>query len=422
MQIAHLATTDSGGAGRAAYRLHAGLRGLGHESVMIVADKQSSDPTVVAFRPPATLRARFRRLLRRRRIARGLARYDESRPAGYEVFHDDRSEHAADLLKQLPAADIINLHWVAGFVDLASFFHEAPRRAPVVWTLHDMNPFTGGCHYDCGCGRYGESCGACPELGSARDGDLSRAVWRRKSSALSRVRAGRVHVVANSSWLAGRSRSSPLLGRFPTSVIHLGLDGEVFKPGDRRCARRVLGVPLEARVILFVAHSVDSRRKGFALLVEAVRSLEGLDGLFLLSVGRGTSRARVGKARVMHLDHVSNDTFLSTVYSAADVLAIPSLQEAFGQTACEAMACGTPVVGFDVGGIPDMVRSGVTGLLVPVGDTAALARAIADLLGDDAKRAEMSAACRKVAVEEYSLGLQARRYAELYERILSGAG
>ncbi|MHC4503855.1 MAG: glycosyltransferase family 4 protein, partial [Planctomycetota bacterium] len=377
---------------------------------------------------PASFTARLRRLVRRRRIAGGLARHDGSRPArcrapaGCGPFHDDRSEQGADLLKQLPRADVIHLHWVARFVDYRAFLPAAAERAPLVWTLHDMNPFTGGCHYDRDCGRYRESCGACPQLGSARDGDLSRAVWRRKSSALSRIRAGRLHVVANSSWLADESRSGPLLGRFPTSVIQLGLDGEVFKPGDRRCARRVLGVPAEARVILFVAHSVDSRRKGFALLVEAVRSLEGSENLFLLSVGRGRPEAPVGKARAMHLGYVGNDTFLSAAYNAADVLAIPSLQEAFGQTACEAMACGTPVVGFDAGGIPDMVRPGVTGLLVPVGDTAALARAIGGLLGDDAKREEMAAACRKVAVEEYSLELQARRYAELYERILSGAG
>ncbi len=157
------------------------------------------------------------------------------------------------------------------------------------------------------------------------------------------------------------------------------------------------------------------------LAIQLLNGLQLASLLFLLSVGRGRPAAPVGKARAMHLGYVANDTFLSAVYSAADVLAIPSLQEAFGQTACEAMACGTPVVGFDVGGIPDIVRPGVTGLLVPVGDTAALARAIAGLLGDDAMRAEMSAACRKVAVEEYSHALQARRYAELYERILSGA-
>ena len=121
--------------------------------------------------------------------------------------------------------------------------------------------------------------------------------------------------------------------------------------------------------------------------------------------------------RHVHLGRVSDDRILSLAYSAADVYAVASLQESFGQTVTESLACGTPVAAFASGGIPDMVRPGVTGYLAPTRDVAGLREAVRKLLADPAKRAEMSANCRRIAVEEYSLDVQARAYAALYERL-----
>jgi len=181
----------------------------------------------------------------------------------------------------------------------------------------------------------------------------------------------------------------------------------------------LLGLPSKARVALFVGDDINNKRKGFEPLVQALQSLEKLQKIALVSVGRGMASTHVAGTKVLNLGHVSNDIFLAATFSAADVFVIPSLQEAFGQTALEAMACGTPVVGFDVGGIPDMVRPGITGLLVPPGDVAALGAAITKLLDDDPLRREMCDNCRRVAVEEYDLEVQARRYAQLYERLLA---
>ncbi len=422
MRVLHIGTNETlGGAARAAYRLHTGLRPLGHDSIMLVAHKQSGDPTVEAFTPSVGIARRLRRLLRRGRIARSLERYESSRPAGYEPFSGDRSEHGATLVRQLPSCDVINLHWVAGFVDYRSFFRSIPRGTPVVWTLHDMNPFTGGCHYDDGCGKFAEYCGACPQLGSSAARDLSREIWQRKRRVFQGVPKGGLHIVTPSRWLARQVRRSPLLRDRPVSVIPNGLDTQAFSPRDRRSAREVLGVPPEAKVVLFVAQWTGIRRKGFRLLLEALAGLSSVPNLLLMSLGVGGGSDDIGIPHV-HFDRTDDDRLLALVYSAADLFVIPSLQDNLPNTVMEAMSCGTPVVGLDVGGIPDMVRPGTTGSLVPPGDVKALGAAIAGLLEDDPKRREMARNCRRIAVEEYSLEVQARRYVELYERMLAGEG
>ena len=373
---------------------------------------------MTAFTPRKDLSSRLRRRMRREWTACGLARYRMSRPLGYELFSDDRTEYDADLLSQLPPCDVINMHWVAGFVGYEPFSTRAPKHTPVVWTLHDMNPFTGGCHYDYGCSRHADSCGACPQLGSDDAKDLSHQIWRRKRRVFEQVKSGRLRIVTPSRWLAKEAERSVLFGRFPISVVPYGLDTDVFSPRDRRIARAALEVPQDARVILFAADSTDNRRKGFALLTQALAGLANLAALFLVSLGSGMPAIGVSVPH-MHLGYLANDRLLSLAYSAADLLVVSSLQDNLPNTVLESLACGTPVVGFNTGGIPDMVRPGVTGLLVPTGNIGGLREAIAELLRDSDARAEMSINCRRIAVEEYALEVQARRYVDLYEKMLT---
>ena len=332
MKIVHLSTSDmNGGAARAAYRLHLGLIRLGHDSTMFVARRRGNDPRVIAFAPAMNIYSRLRRRLRREQITRSFLNYRRSRPAGYELFSDDRTEHGSAILQQLPPCDVINLHWIAGFVDYEAFFVSLPEQTPVIWTLHDMNPFTGGCHYDHGCGKFRANCGSCPQLGSRNEDDLSRRIWYRKRDIFSTIRELRLHLVADSRWLATEARCSALLGRFPVTSCYYGLDVEDFAPRDRSFARDVLGVPRDVSVVLFAAHSVENRRKGFALLIDALAGMSDPKNPFLISVGSGKPAidARISH---LHLGHISDDRWLSLVYSAADVFVIPSLQEAFGQT------------------------------------------------------------------------------------------
>jgi glycosyltransferase involved in cell wall biosynthesis len=419
MKVVQLNKNDlSGGASRAAYRLHKGLLRAGHESVMVVDSRTSDDPSVVAFVKPMDSLSLVRRGLRQMWIGRALKRYGHSRPGGYELFSDDRSSYGAMLLDQIPACQVVNLHWIPGFVDYPAFFTRVPRSTPIVWTLHDLNPLTGGCHYDLGCDRYATSCGMCPQLGSKDLGDFSHKVWERKQRLFSRVPSARLHFVTPSRWLADEVKRSPFLGRFPVGVIPYGLDLEEFAPRHRENVRDLLGIPRNARVLLFVAEEVDNRRKGFALLIEALARCTGkIPNLLLLSLGQSRPEVQVDIPWV-HVGSVNNDRFLSMVYSAADLYAICSLQDNLPNTVLEAMACGIPVVGFAVGGIPDMVRNGVNGLTVTPMDVGALADAMSGLLNDRTRCAEMGVNARRIAVEEYSLDLQAQRYSELYATLV----
>ena len=414
MRIVHLSTSDSGGgAFRAAFRLHTGLRRLGHDSKMLVMRKGSGDANVIAFKPRQDFVGRWQRKLRNRRIWRD---YEKCRPtllSGIEPFSDDRSEHAGEVVKQIPECDVITLHWVGGFVDFRHTLIAAPA-VPLVWRMADMGVFTGGCHYTQGCEKFTRHCGACPQLGSSDEHDLSWQVWNRKRVGFGL--ADRLHIVGTSQWIAGEAKRSPLLGKFPVSVIPNGLDIDEFAPRDKGFSRDLWNIPRDAKVVLFAAESVANVRKGFRHLADALTGISDVKNLLLVSVGGGKCDLPAGLPHLA-LGKVNNDRMLSTIYSAADVFVIPSLQESFGQTVIESLACGTPVVGFASGGIPDMVRPGETGWLAPTGDTGALRDAIATALSDDDQRQAMGVKCRTVAVAEYSLDVQARAYAALYEQL-----
>jgi glycosyltransferase involved in cell wall biosynthesis len=420
LKVVHVSTEEaSGGAARAALRLHDGLRRLGADSTLFVEHRATDGATTRRFEPPRDPLSRVRRRLRGDALQRRFAAYRATRKPGTEIFTDARSRHGHDPLAQLPAADVVNLHWIAQFVDYELVLAPLAATQPVVWTLHDMNAFTGGCHYDLGCRRFLDRCGACPQLGSLAPDDLSSDVLAIKRRVYHGIGAGRIHFVTPSRWLADEVRGSMLGTKFPVSVIPYGLDLDAFAPRDQQAARDTLGIPRGAHVVLFLGHYLANERKGFRLLAGALEPLRvRLPDLFLLSVGIGS--VPDVRAPGLHLPHLDHDRLLSLVYSAADVFVIPSRQDNLPNTVLEAMACGTPVVGFAVGGIPDMVRDGETGLLVSPFDVEALGLAIAGVCTDPERRRAMGARCRRVAEEDYRIEQQARRYLDLYRSLLPG--
>lgn len=416
----HISVSDiAGGAARAAYRLHDGLRRIGHDSSMFVLKKKSDDPTVVTYQHPHTVLDRAARKWRELMLERDHAAYRATRPSGLSPFTDDRSPYGSAPVEQRPVSDVYNLHWVSEFLDLSAFFTQV--RVPVVWTLHDTNAFTGGCHYTHGCDKFTRQCGACPHLGSKTENDLSRQIWQRKNAAYRRAAsAGLLHVVTPSEWLATEARRSALFKDVPVSVIPYGLDTDVFTPSDPTGLRHALGIPAEGRIVLFVAASATAQRKGFTLLVDALEALDDVSGLHLVSIGSPKPSVQAEVPHI-HLGRIEHERLMAALYSAADLFVIPSLEDNLPNTVLEALACATPVVGFDAGGIPDMVRPGETGLLAPKGDVRALRDAIARLLHDGDQRDTLSTRCRDVALSEYPLDLQARRYQDLYARLAGRA-
>lgn len=418
MNICHLNTTDhEGGAYRAAFRLHTFLASMGHTSSMCVGMRRRNVPGVHAIEFWGGPVRRLRRRMRRARIQMAARVYGTCRSGKFESFHDDRSQYGAELAPVLPECDVINLHFVSGLVDYTHFFAGVTARVPVVWTLHDMNPFTGGCHFDSYCCKWVNGCGGCPQLGSANPRDLSSRVWQRKHASLSKVDRSRVSVVAPSHWLADEARRSPILGRFPVHVIPYGIDATTFKPRNCTMAREVLGLPGRKRIVLFVAQQVKNRRKGFHLLREALASLPATDDVCLVTAGIDVPACEL-PVQSVHLGLLASPGLMTLVYSAADVFVAPSLQDNLPNTVLESMACGTPVVAFNVGGLPDMVRPGETGLLAEHGDAASLAKCVAKLLRDDSLRMTMSASCRRRAIDDFSPAVEAERYHMLYRNLL----
>ena len=410
-----------GGGSRCAYRLHEGLGRIGADSKMFVCYKARNDAEVYGFQPKRTPAARAARRLRGYRCAAELKPYAKTVPFEHTFYLDDRAVFGSEPFGQMPEADVLNLHFVAGFVDLGAFVRWLPKTAVVVWTLHDMAALTGGCCYDLGCGKFAERCGACPQLGSRNEADPTRKAWGRKQQSYAMLDAARVHIVTPSRWMGEQVRRSPLVGRFRRSVIPYGIDLEVFQPRDKKAARQRFGIPADARVVLFNAFNVGEYRKGYHLMREMLAGIGSGRDIFLLSAGREGSREEE-RFRHVHLGRVEDDELLSHVYSAADVQVCPSLADNLPNTIMEAMACGTPTAAFAAGGIPELVRPGVTGLLSKTGDVTGLRDAMLSLLENGAMSAEMAARCRRVAVEEYELTLQARRYMELYESLAATAG
>jgi len=419
MNIVLVNTFDNyGGAARAAFRLFKGLKATGGGCTMVVGHKVSDDPDVVTLGPLSAEEQACAATVRAELDAQA-APYPMLRNPGFSPFHAERSPVGRALVNRLPAADVINLHWVREVVDYADFFSTRPAKQPVVWTLHDMHPFTGGCHYVRNCGRYADACGCCPLLGSDDPDDLSAHVLAGKLDSLSCRTGGALHVVTPSRWLADEAQRSRLFRDLPVSVIPYGLDTELFAPHDRLAVRQAFNLPPDLRIILFVAHMLDDPRKGLAYLDEALCRLGPQPNLGVLMVGGGEFALRAPVVK-MRAGLVDNDAMMSRLYAAADLVAVPSLEDNLPNTMLEAMASGTPVVGFTTGGVPDMVIPGETGALAPLGDAEGLSHTLADLLGDAGRLAEMGRLARARIEREHTLAVQATRYRDLYRSLIEG--
>lgn len=397
-----------GGSARAAYRLHLGLRARGVRSRMLVGRQATADPDV---RPVA-----MASLLH---VADRLAVAATERMSLQYLFIP--SSYLLPRHRWFREADVVQLFSTHGGYFSHTALPRLSRLKPVVWRLSDMWPLTGHCAYSYDCERWRTGCGRCPILGDypALRHDTTAFLWRVKQWIYAR---SSLVIVAPSRWMAGLVGESPLLGRFPVHLIPNGIDTQVFRPQPKPIARAELGLPSTGRIVLFSAHAVGDRRKGGALLVEGLRRLaaNGKGAISLLVIGEGASDwPTLPGVRLRTEPRVDDDRRLAAAYAAADVFVLPTLSENLPNGVLESLACGTPVVSFDVGGVPDAVRHMETGYLAPSADVSALARGIETLLTDDQLRTMLGHQARLVAEREFSLDLQARRFEQLYRDILA---
>ena len=408
MRVMQINFSDSsGGAARSTLRLHQGLQRIGVDSTMLVLMKTTSDPTVVSLRG---LGADFMR-----RKAWDVNRLP-TRP------YRNRDRHASWSVNWLPYtchwshidADLVHLHWIgAGTVPVPSW---PTFRRPVVWTLKDSWAFTGGCHIPHECRHYEDRCGHCPLLGSSRAVDLSRLSWHLKARALSKMKPV---IVTPSTWLANSARRSNLLKNARIEVIPNPLDLELFSPAAKEVSRATLGLPLHKKLVAFGAFNAElDLNKGYDLLKEALTKVDSTYEVVLFGVSERPS----GMTQETHpLGTIRDDSRLAMLFSAVDALLMPSRSENLPNTIIESLACGTPVVAFRVGGIPELIEHRENGYLAEPFDTTDLARGIAWVLEDVERHAQLRASSRAKAEREYELTHIARRYQALYNDVLSEA-
>ena len=399
MIVKQLSTFQNGGAGVAAYRLSEALENQGINSSII--DKASTVNNLFNFllqqfeeRQNTKLRKKFKRQ--------------------YECLSLERT--FSFNLSLSNNTDIINLHWISAFIDYKNFFQQE-NLPPIVWTLHDMNLFLGLAHYQSDAKLLREELAGGRNLDESGNNDLDFKVWNNKKSIFARLSKDRIHFVCPSHWLANEAKKS-FIKEFPITVIPNGIDTKILKPIERKEAKKILSIPQnQNKNILFVADSVKNTRKGIDVLLQALGILDKNSDYQVLIMGKDF-KDEVLSFPVINLGYISDDRLKACVYSSADIFVIPSREDNLPNTVLEAMACGTPTIGSNVGGIPDMVRPGITGDLFEVGNAEDLASKIEAWFKCDDLEA-ISRKCREVAVSEYDVSLQAQRYKKLYESILA---
>ncbi len=402
MNVLHLNTYDRlGGAARASYRLHQGLLKAGVNSQQLVLQKTSPDPSIHIYSEPRLLK-RFRAMADQWPL--------NFYPQRSRAFSAHWVPNAVTQRIKNFHFDLLHLHWINRLLIPEAL----PRitQKPVLWTLQDMWAITGGCHYTQGCDLFTGQCGQCPQLNSTAKQDLSHRLWQRKKKAW---RNFQPTIITPSSWLAHEVKRSPLLGHCDIKIIPNGLDTERYRVIPKPIAREILQLPRDKKIILAGGVSfLKEPHKGWDLLCKTAQLLTSPEAILWVIFGQEQAPGLEGLA-VHCLGALTDDVALALAYSAADVLVVPSRQEAFGQVATEAMACGTPVVAFGGTGVQDIVDHQVNGYLAQPFDCQSLAQGIEWVL---AQGAELGINARRKVEQAFSLPVVVQRHLDLYQSLL----
>lgn len=428
MIVNHLNTFPYGGAATAGMRLHRQMLNDGIQSNFYFANddrKTSLEPGVkkIAWDRPNSTTNPIARIFEKRRLRRIYSQYDEhiaGRDENLELFSMAELEQRTALPANEVNQQVFHLHWLAFMIDFPSFFSSIPVSTPIIWTLHDMNPLTGGCHYSSGCNRFVKGCGKCPLIQSPGPRDVSAQSFRIKKNAL---RKHNLNVVAPSIWLKELAQSSPVFPRSTTfHHIRLGFDLRQLFPMNKQAARKQLGLESEKILIGFGCESVGNHRKGFDLLVSALASLPDKSKVECVVFGSGNLPATNSDLpKIHHLGFINDPEQLTQFYSACDFVVVPSREDNQPQVGLEAMACGTPVVGFDIGGISEYVKPGITGWLARPENAADLGVQMNKLITDADSRKLMGQRCHQMMQQDFDIVKQSRKYQNLYGSLLDAS-
>lgn len=421
MRVLIINTSEkTGGAAVASNRLMNALNNNGVKARMLVRDKQTDEITVSPIGHPWLAQWAF--------LWERLCIFFHLHFKRQHLFEIDIANAGLDVTRSryFKEADIIHLEWInQGMLSLKGIRKILNSGKPVVWTMHDLWPATAICHYSRGCKSYQTSCHNCPLLPNrGSNNDLSAKVWKRKHKI---IHNHTIHFVACSKWLQRQAEVSGLFHHQLVTAIPNPINTHIFKPEDKAEARKRLGLPADKRIILFVSQKVTDERKGMDYFIKAIQKMTEADSTAnattIVSILGGHGEEIAGKLSVptYPLGYVSDDRTIVDVYNSADVFVLPSLEDNLPNTIMEAMACGVPCVGFNVGGIPEMIDNGQTGYVAKERDADDLAKGIMWAL-EPKNQATLSANAVDKVQRNYSERAVAMQYIDIYTDAMAQKG
>ncbi len=410
-----------GGAAIAVHRLYAGLKLFNPNVRMLVKFKKSTNPDIITVVSSDVT-------LERKKIFLSDVIHEEcivkNRTAmSNTVFSYPLVGYDFEHSIVLTNADIINLHWIHNFCSLSSLKKIIGLKKPIVWTLHDQWLFTGGCHYTSGCDKYLEECMHCPQLLNDEK-HLPHYFLDKKRELIKEMNPV---IVTPSTWLAQVIQGAPVFQNLRVEVIPNSIDTTLYVNTPKNVARKRLNLQIDGFYLLFNVTNASEKRKGIERLIGALQYCME-DPTFFNKVRKGEIQLicfgdpgiwfNEVQIPFISLGKIKNESDLSTVYSAANLFLVPSIEDNLPNVVIEAMSCGTPTIAFNVGGMPDMIQNGVNGYIVENGSETAYAKIILDLINTPEHCEELSKNCRTIALNAFSLEVQAKKYMELYHTLL----
>ncbi|MDN3579617.1 glycosyltransferase [Mucilaginibacter flavus] len=422
LKVVHLNTYDgNGGAGRGCMRLNRALVDSGVDSKMIVHYKFGVTPQIGTFNTNRVQKsvAAFKIILERILAKRFLKPLRT--PFSFAWFGRSVIHH-----RDVKNADVIHLHWINhGFLDPKHIAEIAKLNKPVVWTFHDSNAFTGGCHVRYTCDHFTRECGNCPLLINASDNDISHSIWQQKHKAYDTLNFA---IAAPSSWMKKSVEASSLMKGKAVHQIPNTLETDIFKPTDKKLAKEKAGLPVDK--FIFLSGFMPSRKdlhKGTQYLLESMELLKqrlGVDAdkIELVVFGnRGTEGVPDFPFKTSFLGTINNDEQLALHYAAADAFLIPSLEDNLPYTVMESLACGTPVIAFTTGGIPDMVQHEYNGYLATYRSTESFTDGMEWVI-NYADHHQLQQQARQTVMDTFSENVIAKKHIDLYKSLLKTPG
>lgn len=414
MKILHISTFyNKGGAAIAAKRLHKGLLKIGVDSYFYSYYK----PNIRSI-----LKNDFSQLMPNKLKSAKIIFENQLKLFLYNKYQKYGQYSTNYLLsysltkKMLDKFDIINLHWInSGFINIKELKKLKDKK--VFWTLHDMWTFTGGCHYNEGCEKFTKTCSSCPILNSKKYCDHAYYQFELKKNIYEELD---LEIVTPSKWLYDEAKRSTLFKNKKIHLIPYGLDTDIFYPQDKNQLRTELGIQQNKFTIIFNSANIFEKRKGILYLMKSLQKLSEIIDFQVILVGNANDELKneLKNQKIYYIGSISSESLIAKYYALSDVFVIPSLQDNLPNTMLEAIACGTPVIGFNVGGIADAVIDDYTGNLVKLGEIDELVNKIrffSDM--DNLIFEKYRSNCRNFAVERYSLQVQANSYNKIYQQV-----